>query len=218
MSQCSLADHKTRSSGSDATSVRSAELKNHNIYNLVSHSEQQEQGRIMWFLLAASCYVRVLQVTGYFPVIKTKVPGELDQDEKMIGGLMVELIQKMQFNTHAITEATDFLPAKYVMHSHQDTLDLHKSNFLTRCRKLIMNGEFENRTRVIGTAIYPTFALFNHSCDNNTYKYFVGDKVYVVASKVRSLMKAENVLQDILFYRIFMQGKRSLRIIILLLK
>ena len=172
----------------------------------------------MWFLLAASCYVRVLQVTGYFPVIKTKVPGELDQDEKMIGGLMVELIQKMQFNTHAITEATDFLPAKYVMHSHQDTLDLHKSNFLKRCRKLIMNGEFENRTRVIGTAIYPTFALFNHSCDNNTYKYFVGDKVYVVASKVRSLMKAENVLQDILFYRIFMQEKRSLRIIILLLK
>ena len=93
--------------------MRSAELKNHNSYNLVSHSEQQEQGRMMWFLLAASCYVRVLQVTGYFPVIKTKVPGELDQDEKMIGGLMVELIQRMQFNTHAITEASDFLPAKY---------------------------------------------------------------------------------------------------------
>ena len=49
-----------------------------------------------------------------------------------------------------------------------------------------MNGEFENRTRVIGTAIYPTFALFNHSCDNNTYKYFAGSNLIAVASKVCS--------------------------------
>lgn len=38
--------------------------------------------------------------------------------------------------------------------------------------------------RLVGNALYPTFALFNHSCDNNTYKYFAGNKVVVVASKV----------------------------------
>ena len=38
--------------------------------------------------------------------------------------------------------------------------------------------------RIIGSAVYPTFALFNHGCDNNTYKYFLGHKVVVLASKV----------------------------------
>ena len=38
--------------------------------------------------------------------------------------------------------------------------------------------------RLVGNALYPTFALFNHSCDNNTYKYFAGNKVVVIASKV----------------------------------
>ena len=38
--------------------------------------------------------------------------------------------------------------------------------------------------RIVGNALYPTFALFNHSCNNNTYKYFAGNTVVVVASKV----------------------------------
>merc|ERR1711994_1199987 len=37
--------------------------------------------------------------------------------------------------------------------------------------------------RPIGSAIYPNFALVNHSCDQNTYKYFAGNKLVVVASK-----------------------------------
>ena len=44
--------------------------------------------------------------------------------------------------------------------------------------------------RVIGSAIYPTFALVNHSCDQNTYKYFAGNTVIVIASKV-SIIKRQ---------------------------
>ena len=51
-------------------------------------------------------------------------------------------------------------------------------------RKKALHGAFENRTEIIGSAVFPTYALFNHSCDNNTYKYFVGNKLVVVASKV----------------------------------
>ena len=51
-------------------------------------------------------------------------------------------------------------------------------------RKKDLDGAFENRTEIIGSAVFPTYALFNHSCDNNTYKYFVGNKLVVVASKV----------------------------------
>ena len=51
-------------------------------------------------------------------------------------------------------------------------------------RRTVLDGAFENRTEIIGSALFPTFALVNHSCDNNTYKYFVGNKLVVVASKV----------------------------------
>ena len=58
------------------------------------------------------------------------------------------------------------------------------SHLLYRKKVLDLDGAFENRTEIIGSAVFPTYALFNHSCDNNTYKYFVGNKLVVVASKV----------------------------------
>ena len=70
---------------------------------------------------------RSLQLSGYFSVKKPKVPLELDSKEKMIGGLIVELMMRLQFNTHSITEASDAIPSK----------------------KSIMNGEFDNRTRYV---------------------------------------------------------------------
>jgi len=72
----------------------------------------------------------------------------------------VHVLQLLQFNTHGITESTDHIAVD---------------------KKLI--GEFENRVRIVGNALYPTFALFNHSCNNNTYKYFAGNTVVVIASK-----------------------------------
>ena len=43
-----------------------------------------------------------------------------------------------------------------------------------------------------GTAIYPTLALLNHSCDPNITKYFDGKKVIVVAGK--KIFKGINIL------------------------
>ena len=40
-----------------------------------------------------------------------------------------------------------------------------------------------NNFLLTGTAIYPTLALLNHSCDPNITKYFDGKKVIVVAGK-----------------------------------
>ena len=39
---------------------------------------------------------------------------------------------------------------------------------------------------LIGTAVYPTLALLNHSCDPNITKYFDGRTVVVVAGKAIS--------------------------------
>ena len=77
-------------------------------------------------------------------------------------------------------------------------------------RKKILDGEFENRTAIIGSAVFPTFALFNHSCDSNTYKYFVGNKLVVVASKVGKKKKKSNF--SLINPRIFNLDKKLQRI------
>ena len=86
----------------------------------------------MWFMLAASCYVRVLQVAGYFATKKMKVPTQLNEDEIKVGGMIVELILKMQFNTHSVTEGTDAREAQ----------------------KQVLAGEFENRNRSVSMTSY----------------------------------------------------------------
>ena len=52
--------------------------------------------------------------------------------------------------------------------------------------------KYKMNFRPIGSAIYPNFALLNHSCDQNTSKYFAGDTVVVVASKVRLTSRISN--------------------------
>lgn len=61
-----LKTHKARMAryearGANDTKV-TTDLSSHDLYNLVSHIESQSEGKVMWFILAASCYVRNLQV------------------------------------------------------------------------------------------------------------------------------------------------------------
>ena len=77
-------------------------------------------------------------------------------------------------------------------------------------RKKILDGEFENRTAIIGSAVFPTFALFNHSCDSNTYKYFVGNKLVVVASKVGKKKKNQILVLLIQEYSTWTRSYREL--------
>ena len=61
-----LKTHKARMAryearGANDTKVTS-DLGSHDLYNLVTHIESQSEGTIMWFILAAGCYVRNLQV------------------------------------------------------------------------------------------------------------------------------------------------------------
>jgi len=133
----------------------------HSMFSLVTHQDRIQSGRLWSFLISAVCHIKALQITGYFGAKKFKTPPTLTEDELYIGGLLVQVFELMQFNTHAITESTD--------REHLDDIDVKK--------------DFENKTRVIGDGLYPTYSLVNHSCDGNTYKYFDGSTIVVVASK-----------------------------------
>lgn len=58
ITQHPLDHHKARQARhKDETGV--ADLRDHDVYNLVSHADRQPDVRVMWFILAACCYVRL---------------------------------------------------------------------------------------------------------------------------------------------------------------
>ena len=52
----------------------------------------------------------------------------------------------------------------------------------------------EFRMESIGSALYTSLAFLNHSCDPNTIKYFVGNTVFLVAS--RPIQQGEEVTDN----------------------
>lgn len=62
---------------------------------------------------------------------------ELTQDEVFVGGLLLHHLQILKFNAHEISE-----------------LQLESSRKLNAARSVFLGG-----------GLFPTLALFNHSCD-----------------------------------------------------
>jgi hypothetical protein len=62
---------------------------------------------------------------------------ELTQDEVFVGGLLLRHLQLLQFNAHEISE-----------------LQLESPRKLNSARSVFLGG-----------GLFPTLALFNHSCD-----------------------------------------------------
>ncbi|XP_055378198.1 SET and MYND domain-containing protein 4 [Condylostylus longicornis] len=75
-------------------------------------------------------------------------------DVLYITSLILRNLQFLQFNTHEISE-------------------LHQATKMNASAKTVF----------IGGGIYPTLALFNHSCDPGIVRYFKGTKIYVNAIK-----------------------------------
>uniref|UniRef100_A0A1A9UIY6 MYND-type domain-containing protein n=1 Tax=Glossina austeni TaxID=7395 RepID=A0A1A9UIY6_GLOAU len=71
------------------------------------------------------------------------------EDFAMITSLLLRTLQFLQFNTHEVAE-------------------LHKSE-----------KDGSERTAFIGGALYPTLALFNHSCDPGVVRYFRGTTIHI---------------------------------------
>ncbi|KAJ1520536.1 hypothetical protein ONE63_003655 [Megalurothrips usitatus] len=71
------------------------------------------------------------------------------------GGRLLTLLQLLQFNVHEVSELELKAPKRY---------DTAASNF-------------------VGAALYPTLALFNHSCDPGVVRSFCGTTVVIHAAK-----------------------------------
>ncbi|GLG99499.1 SET and MYND domain-containing protein 4 [Gryllus bimaculatus] len=125
------------------------------VYNLVTHEANRKSDDLFHRANMAHFLFKCLKLSGYFGN-QTSNPGEdPTPSELFIGGLLLHHLQLLQFNAHEISE-----------------LVLDKDADLETGQSIFLGG-----------GLYPTLALFNHSCDPGVTRYFLGTSVVVQAVK-----------------------------------
>lgn len=108
-----------------------------NVYYLCRNVSQWKREHLIYYACMAVFLLRLLKQSDYF---ERKTSDEaLQDDEAFIGGLLLRHLQSLQFNAHEISELVNTTSVA----SQENT---YKSEY-------------------IGGGVYPTVALFNHSCD-----------------------------------------------------
>lgn len=88
------------------------------------------------------------------------------EDEILIGTILFHFLEVLQFNAHEV--------AQFEMLS-----------------KTSQEGA---KSAFIGAAVYPTLALFNHSCDPSIVRYYVED--WVVVQAIKNIFKGEEICEN----------------------
>ncbi|KAK6641598.1 hypothetical protein RUM44_013313 [Polyplax serrata] len=135
------------------------------VYHLIRHQDR----RLPLDFFERSCMAifltHCLKEAGYFGQENAK--SDLSDEEIFIGSLLLRHLQILQFNAHEISEIA-----------------------LTKDNKIV--DDFPSI--FIGGGLYPTLALFNHSCEPGIIRSFNGTKVIVRTVKpiAAGEMVAEN--------------------------
>ncbi|XP_050719554.1 SET and MYND domain-containing protein 4-like isoform X4 [Eriocheir sinensis] len=157
------------------------------LYQLVCHSQHRTPEDLFHRCIMIVFLLKALKKTKYFegkdggsayPLFKDK--GDKVSDvEVFAGSLLLRFLQIVQFNAHEVSEFYLLGPK---------TFDGAKNETL-------------------GAAIYPTLALFNHSCHSAQVRYFSGNQV--ITKAIRNLRKGDIVPEN--YGQSFPSKKRSER-------
>ncbi|RZC42755.1 SET and MYND domain-containing protein 4 [Asbolus verrucosus] len=120
---------------------------------LCRNEHLRKKGELVHYSVMAIYLLRLLKFAGYFgPNIKDDI---LTEEENFIASLILRHLQILQFNSHEISEIRN--TAESVIDGLQT---FYKSDY-------------------IGAGLYPTLALFNHSCDPSIVRYNIGSRMVV---------------------------------------
>ncbi|KAJ8923754.1 hypothetical protein NQ315_010335 [Exocentrus adspersus] len=124
------------------------------IQEFVFTSGASKKEELVHYTCMAIYLLRLLKFGKYFPF--EPQDNVLKDEELYIGGLILRHLQFLQFNAHEISEL-----------KNSSNPDLVKG----------FQANYKNTT--IGAGLYPTLALFNHSCDPSIVRYNVKNKIVV---------------------------------------
>jgi hypothetical protein len=133
----------------------------------VTHHSERKFGDVFHRAMFSVLMLRCLKRLGYFgPDRVDDTVADLSDDEVMVGVVLNHFLESLQFNSHEV--------AQFEMMS-RDKEEGAQSVF-------------------IGAAVYPTLALFNHSCDPSIVRFYVEDVVCVQA--IKNIAKGEEICEN----------------------
>lgn len=127
-----------------------------NIYYLCRNVNQWKREHLLYYTCMAIYLLRLLKQSNYFE--RQTTDDDLHNEEAYIGGLLLRHLQSLPFNAHEISELTN--------------------------TATVASQETTYKSEHIGGGVYPTVALFNHSCDPSIIRW-----VMKVKSGLRILIK-----------------------------
>ena len=115
-----------------------------NVFNLVTHHEQMSSTENFHRATFAIFLLRCLDSQGYF-ASNPSSSSELTGEKLLIARLLFHFLELLQFNTHEVAQLE------------------------------MVGRRFEDgaKSRLIGAAVFPTLALFNHSCEPSLTRFFI---------------------------------------------
>ncbi|XP_028033447.1 SET and MYND domain-containing protein 4 isoform X1 [Bombyx mandarina] len=154
-----------------------------NIYNLTTHEEKRCKQDFLHRTEMVVFLIKVLELTGYFDGKPRTKPIEMVElnsmavnekyqgDVELIGGYLLRNLQVLQFNAHEVFE-----------------LQVPKP----KVDKNII--KHDGKSVFLAGAVFPTLALFNHSCEPGVVRYFYGS--HIVVRAVKNIKKGEEVCEN----------------------
>ncbi|XP_026323810.1 SET and MYND domain-containing protein 4 [Hyposmocoma kahamanoa] len=154
-----------------------------NIYHLVSHEEKRTKQDLLQRTEMASFLVKLLEISGYFDGKPRTTPVDINEIKSMavndkykvdvgvFGGLILVNLQILQFNAHEVFELQCPKP---------------------KVGKNVI--KHEGKSTFLAGAVFPTLALFNHSCDPGVVRYFCG--LHIVVRAVKNIKKGNEVSEN----------------------
>lgn len=133
-----------------------------NIYNLTTHEEKRCKQDFLHRTEMVVFLIKVLELTGYFDGKPRTKPIEMVElnsmavnekyqgDVELIGGYLLRNLQVLQFNAHEVFE-----------------LQVPKP----KVDKNII--KHDGKSVFLAGAVFPTLALFNHSCEPGVVRYII---------------------------------------------
>ncbi|XP_050719553.1 SET and MYND domain-containing protein 4-like isoform X3 [Eriocheir sinensis] len=149
------------------------------LYQLVCHSQHRTPEDLFHRCIMIVFLLKALKKTKYFEGKDGGSGDKVSDVEVFAGSLLLRFLQIVQFNAHEVSEFYLLGPK---------TFDGAKNETL-------------------GAAIYPTLALFNHSCHSAQVRYFSGNQV--ITKAIRNLRKGDIVPEN--YGQSFPSKKRSER-------
>merc|ERR1719228_1192494 len=135
-----------------------------NLFNLTAHRDRKTKDELLSLSIRTSIFLVLLRYGGYLGQKDTPYGATMSPPEAHLCSIIFHIQEGIQYNLHCV-----------------DTVS-----------PSTMSGITSPSTRTVGSALFPTLLLLNHSCDQNTARLNIsGNKVLMVAK--RRIKKGEEV-------------------------